>query len=262
MTDIDLYLAQDHIEPPVLGFLELAPENWLEWHGQYRQLFESLSQQIPMVAHGLSLSLGGPDPLQVEFLHKTKKFLDRYNIEIFSEHLSFCSADGHLYDLMPIPFTTAMVGHVADRIRQTQDILKRRICVENISYYTTLADEMSELDFVCEVIKRADCDLLLDVNNVFVNSRNHNYDPVEFLQALPSHRIRYLHVAGHESRKSFTLDSHGAAVDAAVWQLLRECYRLHGVRPTLLERDFNFPPFRELIDELTTLATLQSQSTA
>ena len=167
----------------------------------------------------------------------------------YTEHLSYCSDDkGHLYDLMPIPFTEAAVRHVAGRIRQTQDILGRRIGIEHVSYYAAPGQELSELEFVNAVLDEADCDLLLDVNNVYVNSINFGY---EFLRRIDGTRIVYVHTAGHYvEAEDIRVDTHGAAVSEPVWDLLDDAYRTWGVLPTLLERDFNFPPMEELLAEV------------
>ena len=144
--------------------------------------------------------------------------------------------------------------HVSTRIRRTQDLLGQRIAVENISYYAAPFQAMPEIDFVNAVLAEADCDLLLDVNNIVVNATNHGYDALDFLRALPGARIAYVHVAGHyDEAPDLKVDTHGAAVSDPVWDLLAEAYRLHGPKPTLLERDFNFPPFDELLDELGTV---------
>ena len=237
-------------------FLEAAPENWIGVGGALGDGFEALATRHPIVCHGLSLSLGGPSPLDETFLGKLRRFLDRLRSPIYSEHLSACSdMHGQLYDLMPLPFTDAAIAHVATRIRQVQDTLGRRIAVENISYYATLAPRgMPEIDFILDVLDRADCDLLLDINNVVVNATNHGYDAGEFIRALPGQRIAYLHVAGHhDEAPDLKIDTHGAAVSGPVWALLGEAYRVFGPRPTLLERDFNLPPLDELLGELDTV---------
>ena len=177
---------------------------------------------------------------------------------LYSEHLSYCSDDGQLYDLLPLPFTDETVHHVSARIRHVQDLLGRRIAVENISYYAAPYQGLAETDFVNSVLAEADCDLLLDVNNVYVNAINHGYDPHAYIAAMPSARIASYHVAGHyDEAEDLKIDTHGAAVKDAVWGLLREAYRLHGVRPTLLERDFNFPPLSVLTDEVQRIRELQ-----
>ena len=189
-----------------------------------------------------------------------RDFLQRYKVRCYTEHLSYCSDDGHLYDRMPIPFTEEAVKHVAGRIRQVQDFLGQRIAVEHVSYYAAPQQEMAEIDFINAVIREADCDLHLDVNNIWVNSINHGYDPHAFLRALPAERIIYCHVAGHyDEADDLKVDTHGTAVIDPVWQLLDEaCARTPGM-PVLLERDFNFPPLAELLAELDQVRTIQKQ---
>lgn len=242
-----------------VDFMEVAPENWIGVGGRLGKRLRAFTERVPFACHGLSLSLGGPAPLDETLLVRIRRFLDRHQVRLYSEHLSYCSDDGHLYDLMPIPFTDAAVRHVGARIRHAQDLLGRRIAIENVSFYTPLGAEMSELEFVSAVLADADCDLLLDVNNVYVNSVNHRYDPRAFIAGLPGERIAYIHVAGHYNEApDLIVDTHGAPVVDPVWQLLDHAYRTHGVRPTLLERDFNFPPLAELLSELDAIRRLQS----
>ncbi len=233
-------------------FLEAAPENWIGVGGALGESLRELAARCPLVCHGLSLSVGGPAELDETFLAKLRRFMDTYRVAIYSEHLSACGdSRGQLYDLLPLPFTEEAVRHVSTRIRRTQDILGQRIAVENISYYAAPFQAMPEIDFVNAVLNEADCDLLLDVNNIVVNATNHGYDAHDFLRALPGERVAYIHVAGHyDEAPDLKVDTHGAAVSDPVWDLLAEAYRLHGPKPTLLERDFNFPPFDELLDEL------------
>ena len=236
-------------------FLEAAPENWIGVGGVLGDGFAALAERHPVVCHGLSLSVGGPAELDETFLRKVRRFLDAHGVAIYSEHLSACGdSHGQLYDLLPLPFTEEAVAHVAARIRRAQDVLGRRIAVENISYYAAPYRAMAEIDFVNAVLAEADCQLLLDVNNIIVNATNHGYDAHEFLRALPGGRVAYIHVAGHHDEAAdLKIDTHGAAVSDPVWSLLAEAYRVHGRKPTLLERDFNFPPFAELVDELGTV---------
>jgi len=246
-------------QPAELDFLEVTPENWMQMGGHFASQLRKLAPDYPLVAHGLSLSLGGPAPLDIDFLDKLKHFLDNYNVQCFSEHLSYCSDDGHLYDLLPIPFSEAAVDHVAQRIVQTQDLLQRRIAVENVSYYAAPHQQMSEIEFINAVLEKADCDLLLDVNNVYVNSVNHGYDARDFIAALPAERIAYMHIAGHyRESDELIIDTHGAEIIDPVWQLLDFTYRTHGVHPTLLERDFNLPPLEELLAEVARIQYYQS----
>lgn len=247
------------VTPAQAEFLEVAPENWMRMGGAIGRRFRAITESRTVIAHGLSLSLGGPSPLDVPFLHELKAFLDAHGMPIYSEHLSYCSDDGHLYDLMPIPFTAEAVKHVAARIRQTQSILEKRIAIENVSYYAAPGQEMTELEFLCAVLDEADCDLLLDVNNVYVNSVNHGYDAEAFLDALPGNRMAYVHMAGHHvEAEDLLIDTHGAPVTDPVWSLLERAYARVGARPTLLERDFNLPPLQELLAEVGHIRNLQA----
>jgi len=241
-----------------VDFLECAPDNWIGVGGAYAEQLDQLAARHPITCHGLSLSLGGPQPLDLDLLRGTRRFLDRYAVAIYSEHLSYCSDNGHLYDLLPIPFTEEAVHHVAARIRQAQNELGQRIAVENISYYAAPFQAMSEIDFINAVLVEADCDLLLDVNNLYVNAINHRYDAQAFLAALPAQRVAYLHVAGHyDEADDLKIDTHGAAVKPDVWTLLHQTYQRFGPVPTLLERDFNFPPLSELLAEVGQIKHLQ-----
>lgn len=233
-------------------FVEVAPENWIGVGGALGDGFADLASRYPVVCHGLSLSVGGPAPLDETFLIKVRRFMDAHRCPLYSEHLSACGdSRGQLYDLLPLPFSEESVVHVAARIRRVQDILGQRIAIENISYYAAPFQKMREIDFVNAVLAEADCLLLLDVNNIVVNATNHRYDPSDFLAALPGERIAYVHVAGHyDEAEDLKVDTHGSAVNAQVWGLLEEAYRRFGPRPTLLERDFNLPPFEDLLDEL------------
>jgi uncharacterized protein (UPF0276 family) len=247
--------------PGNVDFMEVAPENWMRLGGRFARQFREFTARYPFVCHGLSLSLGGPAPLDETFLLELKGFLDEHRIRCYSEHLSYCSDDGHLYDLMPIPFTGEAVHHVARRIRRVQDILERRIAIENVSYYAAPGKEMDEIRFINAVLQEADCLLLLDLNNIYVNSVNHRYDAGKFLLALPPERIAYAHVAGHYNEAAdLIVDSHGADVIDPVWKLLQTAYQTFGVFPTLLERDFNFPPVAELLGEVDRIRALQTQA--
>lgn len=241
-------------------FLEVAPENWMEMGGILGKKFAAFSERYPMLCHGLSLSIGSPAPLDEAFLYRLKKFLDKHNIRCYSEHLSYCSDEGHLYDLMPIPFTEEAADYVAKRIQRVQDILERKIVMENVSYYAAPGQEMAELDFFLSVIEKAGCDVLLDVNNIYVNSINHHYDAKTFIDAMPQNRIAYLHVAGHYNEaEDLIVDTHGADVIDPVWDLLAHTYQTHGVIPTLLERDFNIPSLQTLMDEVGKIRDHQAQ---
>ncbi|MCX7555084.1 DUF692 domain-containing protein [Marinicella sp. S1101] len=240
-------------------FMEVAPENWMTVGGKAKYDFLAFAEKYPMILHGLSLSIGGPDELNVAFVKSLKKFKESIKAPIYSEHLSYCTDGGQLYDLMPIPFTEEAANYVAERVIRVQDILGERMALENVSYYLTQPNpEMTEIEFINHVIKKADCLLHLDVNNIHVNSVNHRYDPFDFLDQLPTDRIAYIHVAGHYNEaEDLIVDTHGAAVIEKVWQILAYTYKNYGVFPTLLERDFNYPPVAELLAEVERISQLQ-----
>ncbi len=240
-------------------FMELAPENWIGVGGRFKRSFDWFAERYPLVCHGLSLSLGGPEPLDLDLLRNIRAFMDRHGIAWYTEHLSASSDHGHLYDLMPVPFTQGAVDYVANRIMQVQDVLGRRIGIEHVSYYAAPGQEMPEIDFLLAVLQRADCGLLLDVNNIYVNSINHGYDAVEFLRRIPAERVMYMHIAGHyDEAPDLKIDTHGTAVVEPVWRLLDLAYSHCGVKPTLLERDFNFPPLHELQREVARIRCSQN----
>ncbi len=249
-----------HCSREQINFMEIAPENWINLGGRMGKSLRQFTERWPFVCHGLSLSIGAPAPLNLDLVHAVKTFLREHQIHYYSEHLSYCGDTGQLYDLLPIPFTQEAVFYVAERIRQCQDILGQRIAMENASYYCAPSHELSESEFIGAVLAEADCDLLLDVNNVYVNSQNHGYDPLEFLRNLPGERISYLHIAGHQlEADDWRIDTHGAAVVPSVWELLAASYQLFGVKPTLLERDFNLPPVADLFAELDQIRHHQAQ---
>ena len=234
-----------------IDFMEVAPENWIDVGGRFGRNFREIAEQTQLVCHGLSLNLGGPAPLDEAFLHKVRQFLDTFNVRCYSEHLSYCGDDGHLYDLMPIPFTEESVRYTAARIRRAQEIIGRRMAIENVSYYAAPGAEMTETEFVNNVLVEADCDLLLDINNIYVNSINHCYDAETWLKSMPAERIAYAHIAGHYvEAEDLRVDTHGSNVIDPVWKLLETAYEHFGVFPTLLERDFNIPPLPELVSEV------------
>ena len=245
-----------------VDFMEVAPENWIGVGGRFGRQFRALTERFDFLCHGLSLSIGSPAPLDTNFLSQLKTFFDAHDIKFYSEHLSFCSDDkGHLYDLMPMPFTEEAVAYVASRIRQVQDYLERPLAIENVSFYAAPDAQMSELEFINAVLADADCALLLDVNNIYVNSVNFGYDPVAFLDGLDLQRTAYIHVAGHyEEAEDLRVDTHGSDVIDSVWDLLGQAYSRVGPLPTLLERDFNFPSLAALLAEVTTIRSIQEKA--
>jgi uncharacterized protein (UPF0276 family) len=246
--------------PAQIGFMEVAPENWINVGGRLGKRLRYFTERYPFVAHGLSLNIGGQAPLDEVFIKQVKAFLETHHMHCYSEHLSYCADEhGHLYDLMPIPFSEEAIEHVVKRIQRVQEILERRIAIENISYYCAPSQQLSEIEFINAVVKRADCDFLIDVNNIYVNSVNHVYNAEAFLKALPAERIAYAHIAGHyHESDTLLIDTHGADVIDPVWNLLNIAYENFGVFPTLLERDFNIPPLEELLGELNTIHRIQA----
>ena len=247
--------------PGAIDFMEIAPENWIHVGGAMGKTLRYFTERYPFLIHGLSLSIGAPAPLDEQLVRDIKDFMAEHDIRMYSEHLSYCGDDGHLYDLMPIPFTADAVQYVAARVRRVQDILEQRIALENVSYYAPTDSSMSECDFLLAVLEEADCDLMLDINNIVVNSINHGYDTHDFMRRMPADRLRYFHLAGHfVEAPDLRIDTHGSAVDEQSWALLADAYAHFGPVPTLLERDFNFPPLAELLAEVARIRELQSST--
>ena len=252
-------------------FFEVSPENHMRRGGIGPARLRRIAARFPVLTHGLSMSLGGPDPFDPDFFAALREFLgalpasfgDRWH----SDHLCFCGVDGKaLHDLLPLPFTGASARRVAARVREASDRLERPMLVENISYYMPLgASTLDEAEFVTEVVERADCGLLLDVNNVFVNARNHGFDAREWLSRVPLARVAQLHIAGHElvdGDESVIIDTHGAPVRAEVDELLAWVIERLGPVPVLLERDNNIPELDELLTERDRLATIYDAALA
>jgi uncharacterized protein (UPF0276 family) len=249
------------VPPGEIDFMEVAPENWIHVGGALAKKLRWFTERYPFVIHGLSLSIGSPAPLNEQLVRDVKAFMAEHGVRMYSEHLSYCGDDGQLYDLMPIPFTGEAARYVAERVRRVQDILEQRIALENVSYYAPADTAMDEADFILAVLEEADCDLMLDINNIVVNSINHGYDASEFLYRMPAERIRYFHLAGHfVQAEDLRIDTHGTPVDQAAWRLLEDAYRHFGAVPTLLERDFNFPPIEELLGEVRRIRQLQADA--
>lgn len=281
----------------VINFMEVAPENWLKMGGQARYQFDQVAERIPVIIHGLSLSLGGQAPLDKALLKGIKEMMHQYQSYFFSDHLSYCECEGHLYDLLPMPFNEEAVHHVANRIKEVQDYLGIQISLENTSYYLhSPTSTMNEVEFLNAIAQEADCGIHLDVNNIYVNGVNHGLlDPFVFINQVDLKRVNYIHIAGHDEDHqsaselnqketinhankmgeeivegfniikgemrhlpNLLVDTHGETVQKTVWDLLEYTYeRLPVIPATLLERDFNFPPFAELIAEVQHIADLQ-----
>jgi uncharacterized protein (UPF0276 family) len=248
-------ITSEILEP---SFIELAPENWIGMGGYWKKLLDKAAEKFPITCHGLSLSIGSPDELDIEFVKQVKKFLKQYNVKVYSEHLSYSKCDNaHLYDLLPIPFRQDAVKHIVQRIKQVQDILEMPIVLENVSYYTPIAAEMKESEFISAIVNESGCNMLLDVNNVYVNSFNHKYNAKEFLNELPLNKVAYIHMAGHEKvSDTLIIDTHGQAIIDPVYELFDYTIGLLKPVPVLLERDFNIPEFTELQGEISRLDSI------
>ena len=243
-----------------ISFIEVAPENWMQIGGYWKKKLKEATEKHALNCHSLSLSIGSPDALDIDFLKQLKLFLEEYNVNIYSAHLSYSKCDNaHLYDLMPIPFREDAVKHIVSKIKQAQDILERKIAFENVSYYTPVAAEMDEATFISSILNEADCNLLLDVNNCYVNGFNHNYNPKEFISKLPLNRVAYMHIAGHTKVDEETIiDTHGEPVINEVFDLFEWVVPKLNAVPVLLERDFNIPEINELMEEVNQLKSLSN----
>lgn len=236
-------------------WLEITPENWMHLPYHYKEAFEKVISKFPIMTHGLSLSVGSPEALDMGFLKELKTFLDKYKIEHYSEHLSFSSFEGgQTYELLPLPLTRKMIEHVSDRVKKVEDFLGRGLILENATYYTVPYAEMQELDFMNEVMHKSGAKMLLDVNNVFVNSRNHNFDAKAYIKGLEHDKVAYMHVAGHKyyEEDDVIIDTHGADVCNSVWELLD--FTLGHVNvPVMIERDNDIPCFEDMRKEYNIL---------
>lgn len=236
-----------------IDFFEVAPENYMRRGGYFPAMLARVAERFPILSHGLTLSVGGVDPLDGAYLAELRRFCARFDPAVCSDHLCFSGVDGlQTHDLLPLPFTEEAARHAASRARAASDLLGRPLALENITYYLAPGErEMDEATFLCEVLERADCGLLLDVNNVFVNAQNHGeYEPIALLERLPLGRVVGLHVAGHERRERLVLDTHGADILEPVYALVEWVIARTGPLPVVVERDNAIPPFEELLGEV------------
>ena len=253
------FLSSDTLSP---AFVEVAPENWMSIGGYWKKVFQQVAEKYAITTHGLSLSIGSPEDLDWDFLKSVRSFIKEYNVKIYSEHLSYSKCDNaHLYDLLPIPFRWDAVKHIADRINRVQDFLEMSIAIENVSYYTPIGAEMTELEFINAIIQESGCKLLLDVNNVYVNAFNHHYDPHQFIDGLPLDQVAYMHMAGHEQvEPDLIIDTHGEDIIDPVYELFDYTTQRVQPVPVLLERDFNIPELTEMQTELENLETILARN--
>ena len=237
---------------PALDWFEIISENYMVSGGRPLANLTRIRNDYPMAMHGVSLSIGSSDPLNIEYLRDLKKLSDRIEPAFISDHLCWTGIAGkNLHDLMPIPYTEEAITHVVDRVRQVQDFLGRQILLENVSSYVTFAQsDMSEWAFLSAIAERADCHILLDINNIFVSAFNHGFEPIEYIEGIPVDRVRQFHLAGHENRGDIIIDTHDAPVIDPVWDLYAKACARFGPVSTMIERDDNIPPLEALLTEL------------
>ena len=247
-----VYYREIFESQPPIDWFEVISENYMVQGGPPLAALERIRADYPIVMHGVSTSIASTAPLDMDYLTALKALADRFQPQFVSDHLCWTGVHGvNLHDLLPIPYTEEALAHVASRIAAVQDFLGRRIAIENVSSYVTFAEsEMDEWTFVRELAKRADCWLLLDVNNVYVSSYNHGFDPHAFLRSIDVDRVVQFHLAGHEDHGTHKIDTHDEPVSEEVWALFAEAWRRFGPVSVMIERDDKFPPFAELLAEL------------
>ncbi|MEN9656772.1 MAG: hypothetical protein RL571_237 [Pseudomonadota bacterium] len=241
------FLAQ--VQP--VDWLEIISDNYLVPGGKPLYYLDKIRRDYPMVMHGVAMNLGSIDPIDLNYLAEIKALAERIEPLAISDHLCWTGVNGkYLHDLLPIPYTEEAVKHVAGRIRQVQDFLGRRLVIENASTYLEAKADLHEWEFISAILSEADCELLLDINNIYVSSRNHGFDPLRYLQSIPRQRIAYLHLAGHTDHGDHCIDTHDQAICAEVWSLYTQALAQWDAIPTMIERDANIPALPELLAEL------------
>lgn len=240
-----------------LDWLEILSDNYLVAGGKPLFYLEQIRQDYPLVMHGVAMNIGSLDPLDFDYLSAIKRLAKRIEPVLISDHLCWTGVHNqYLHDLLPLPYTDETIRHVANRIMQIQDFLGRRLVIENLSSYIQSDTDMSEWAFVSAVCQQADCDLLLDINNIFVSSHNHGFDPLDYLYGIPATRVRQIHLAGHSQHDNYLIDTHDQPVCDAVWQLYQQVIHHLGFIPTMIERDGNIPPLSELLIEINRARTI------
>lgn len=240
-----------------IDWLEIAPENYICRGGEILARLKNAKKTFPIIPHGLNFSIGGTDPFDLNLIQSTKKLFELINPPWFSDHLCFnYVGKAYIHDLIPLPFNKNTAKHVAGRVKKLEDIFQIPFLIENPSYYMLLDDEMKESDFISNIVEKADCGLLLDINNVYVNSKNHRYDPVKFLDNLPIERTVQVHIAGHFNKGKIIIDTHGESIIKEVYELFKQLLKRCSPKAILLERDFNFPEFSELLKELNKIKAI------
>jgi uncharacterized protein (UPF0276 family) len=248
-------------EPHAIDWLEVITENYLVPGGKPLDYLERIRERFPLVMHGVSLSIGSTDPIDLEYLRAVRSLAARIEPHWISDHLCWTGIDGrNLHDLLPLPYTEEALATVVARVDQVQEALGRQILLENVSSYLSFhADEMSEWEFLREVAARADCNILLDINNIYVSSINHGFDALKYLQAMPKSRVRQFHLAGHSDMGGHLIDTHDHPIVQPVWDLYRAALTVFGAVPTMIERDDNIPELSELVVELDVARSLAAQ---
>jgi len=247
---------------PKVDWFEILSENYLIPGGKPLYFLDKIRENYPLVMHGVSMSIGSIDALDQEYLKQLKTLARRIEPRWISDHLCWTGVSGlNMHDLLPLPYTEEAITHIVSRIKQVQDYLGRQILIENVSSYLTYThSQMPEWEFITEIIERADCYLLLDVNNVYVSSVNHDFDPMDYLHALPVHRVAQIHLAGHFNEGSYIIDTHDAPIVDAVWSLYEKTLRRFGEVSTMIERDDHIPPLEDLLAELNHARAIAHQT--
>jgi len=248
--------------PRRVDWFEILSENYMVPGGKPLHYLDRIRAEYSMVMHGVSLSIGSTDPLNQDYLRDLKKLAERVQPAWISDHLCWTGVSGrNMHDLLPLPYDRETIDHVARRVQQVQDFLGRRILLENVSSYVTYKhSEMTEWDFLREVCERADCLILLDVNNIYVSSVNHGFDPIEYLNGVPADRVQQFHLAGHRNLDTHIIDTHDEPVVDPVWDLYAEALTRFGSVSAMIERDDNIPSFAELADELDQARRIAEQT--
>ncbi|EHL31374.1 MNIO family bufferin maturase [Legionella drancourtii] len=246
------YYEEILTQKPDLDWFEIVTENYLIPGGKPLYYLDKIRANYPIVMHGVSLSLGSSDPLDIDYLRQLNALVARVEPAWISDHLCWTGVNGiNAHDLLPIPYTRQAVAHLVARIQQVQDFLGRPILIENVSSYLTYKQsEMTEWEFICELVKHAGCYILLDVNNVYVSAINHQFDPLDYIRAMPAERVVQIHLAGHANHGDYVIDTHDAAVIQPVWDLYAATIQHLGQVSTMIERDANMPPLAELLAEV------------